>query len=412
MSAYFLKLCWKNVWRNRRRTLLTAGAIGTGVMALVTLHNYYDGFHEQVIHNAIRYHSGHLVVGAPRFQTTGNPSRFIRDTRSIQRRLGREKAIKASSPRVLIQGLLSSPRGSANVLFTGVEPRSERRITRFAGSVTHGKYFEKRGTGTILVGRRLAQLLGLQVGSKVVALTQGVDGSIGNELFHVEGIFETQSEIDKSVTFLRIDDARKLASLPRHGAHQIAAVLHRQADLPDVLETLREDIPRKRAEVLGWMDIQRPLLGLIELNKSVNRLLMIVILFIAAMGIANSILMSILERTREFGVMMAVGTTRGEIVWMVVVETLLLAAVGVTLGNFLGIGLTQFFHWNGFDLKWLTDQQIVVQGTILQTVSYPTVHLHHSVTITAAILALALGASLVPIRHIARLSAVKALRAN
>ena len=120
---------------------------------------------------------------------------------------------------------------------------------------------------------------------------------------------------------------------------------------------------------MTWKDLQRPLMAMIALNKSANRLLMCIILFVAAMGIVNSILMSILERTREFGVMMAIGTYKTEVVKMVVLETFFLTCVGVIVGNLLGILVTLYFHNYGFDLKWLTSDRIVVQGTVIQTIS-------------------------------------------
>ncbi len=412
MGLYFLKLCWKNIWRNRRRTLLTVTAIGTGVAALVGIHNYYDGFHEQVVHNVIRYHSGHLLVSAPGYQEQNNPSKYLKDVTPLETLLAKEAGIKHWSTRVLVQGLLSSSAGSANILYSGVDPERERNVTRFAASLVQGKYLEDTKRKTIVVGSRLAKLLNLSLGSKVVALTQGVDGSIGNELFYVEGIFETQSELDKSLAFLRLENARGLLSLTPAGAHQVAIVLKNETELPAVRARLERRIPKGEAEVLSWMDIQRPLMALIELNKSVNRLLMAIILCIAAMGIANSILMSILERTREFGVMMAIGTTKHEVIKMVLAETMLLSLVGVVAGNILGILLTVYFGHYGFDLKWLTSQEIVVQGTIIQTISYPKVIWANSAVVASAILVLSAMVSFIPIRHIANLNAVKALRAH
>src|SRR5580704_9065972 len=125
MRPYSLKLCWKNIWRNRRRTLLTVNAIAAGVMALVYIRNYYDSYHEQVVHNVIRYHSGHLVISAPGFQDNNVPTIYLHNTSDIERWLNQSPLVKAYSHRVLVQGLLSSSKGSANILFTGVDPKHE-----------------------------------------------------------------------------------------------------------------------------------------------------------------------------------------------------------------------------------------------------------------------------------------------
>jgi ABC-type antimicrobial peptide transport system permease subunit len=173
-------------------------------------------------------------------------------------------------------------------------------------------------------------------------------------------------------------------------------VLKEESHLPLIYDRLVKNFPKPQAETLTWKDVQRPLMALIALNKSANRLLMGIILFISALGIANSILMSILERTREFGVMLAMGTSKKEVIKMVITETVLLSLVGVFLGNILGIAVTEYFHSNGFDLKWLTSQPIMVQGTIVQTV----------------IVFLSFVVSFLPVRHVANLNVVKALRAN
>ena len=411
MTSFFLLLCWKNIWRNKHRTLITVSAIGVGVTALVGIHNYYDSFHEQVIHNVIRYHSGHLLITAPGYLENNVPGKYLKDTRAVEKHLTRDPSIKAFSYRILVQGLLSSPQGSANILLTGIDPKRESEVTRFSTNIIHGKYLDSKARRSIVVGSGLAKLLKLKVGDKSVALTQGVDGSIGNELFHVAGIFETQSDLDKSLAFILLDDARTLLSIPgKRAAHQIAIILNSESDLSMVAARLRKLSSAKDVQVHTWMQIQRPLMAIFELNKSANRLLMIVVLIVAALGIGNSILMSVLERTREFGVMLAIGTSMHEVVKMVIVETMLLSTVGVALGNVFGIALTLYFNQVGFDLKWFTDHQIVVQGAIIQTVSYPTIQWSNSLLVSILILFLSALVSFIPVRHVASLDAVTALR--
>lgn len=412
MDLFFLKLCWKNIWRNKRRTLLTVNAIGAGVMALVALRNYYDAYHEQVIHNVIRYQSGHLLITAPGYQTNNAPNSYLRNPSDIIRWIARQKEIKAFSTRVLGQGLLSSSRGSASVVFSGIDPKKERLITRFSSNIVRGSYLNTPKKKAIVVGKKLAKNLKLKLGSKVVALTQGVDGSIGNDLFHVVGIFETHSDWDKSLAFVRSEDARSLLSLPYLAIHQISIVLKEESDLGTVKAAFHQTFATPRAHMLTWMELQKPIMAMIDLNKSANHLLMLIILFVAALGIANSILMSILERTREFGVMMAIGTHKAEVIRMVVLETLLLTLIGVIAGNGMGIALTLYFGRHGFDLAWLTSHKIVIEGTIIQTINYPTVHPYNSLVITGVIVALSLLVSFIPVLHIQKLKTVEALRAH
>jgi putative ABC transport system permease protein len=408
-----LKLCWKNVWRSKRRSLLTINAIGIGVGFLVLIHNYYDAFHETVIQNAVKYQSGHLQIEAPGYHHHAAQNLFIADPSQVESWIEKNPETKAWGERVVVRGLLSSPRSSSNIMFVGVDPEREKTITDFHNRLVAGKYLDAADKKEAVIGKSLAELLNVEVGSKIVALTQGVDGSIGNELFRVAGIFDTQSDADKVVVFLKTSEARALAGLPPAAVHQISVLLKHDTFLSETRKAFIAAFPPQiaKVEALTWMEAQRQVMGMIELNKGVNNLLMIIILCVAALGIANSILMGVMERTRECAVMMAIGTTKREVIGMVVIETLFLAIVGVTFGNLLGMAATSYFTKYGFDLKWFSNQDLVINGTLMQTVSYPTIHLYNCVTVTAVILGLSLLVSIIPARYISRMTVVKALRA-
>ncbi len=411
MNVYFFKLCWKNIWRNRRRTFITVNAIGLGVMSLVFLRNYYDSFHDQLIQNVIKYHSGHLAISARKFEENNATHLFIRDVGGIRRWLRDQVGVVAVSERVVFSGLASSARGSTTVGVMGVKPEEESQVTQFAKKIVSGTFFSEMKPRSIVLGSKVAATLSVELGSKIVLLTQGVDGSVGNELFFVTGVFDTNSDADRSLAFIQLEEGRDLISLPKDSVHQVAVVLKND----DLVGEIRRDFDdffkqHSKIQMLSWKELQRPVVAMIELDRAVNRLLMFLILGVAALGIANSILMSIMERTREFGVMLAIGTARRDVVKMVVVETLLLTVVGVLVGNLLGILVTVFFNQVGFDLRWLTSKDFVVQGAIVQTVSYPVVRVMNSLVVSGVIMGLALVVSFFPARHAGSLTPMKALR--
>lgn len=413
MNFYFLRLCWKNIWRNRRRTLITVNAIGLGVMALVFLRNYYDSFHEQVIHNVIRYHSGHVAVAIKNFEKNSATQLYIKNSAPLIQWLNSQKNTLAISERVVFSGLASSARGSTNVMVMGVEPASEAKVTDFARKLIRGSFFDDGKDKSIVLGVKAAETLNAEIGSKIVVLTQGVDGSVGNELFWVSGIFDTGSDADKSLAFIRLSEARAILSLPLQSSHQVAVTLKEEDELSLFRQSF-DALSTKEAEVqmLSWKELQRPVVAMIELDRAVNRMLMFLILGVAALGIANSILMSLMERTKEFGVMLAIGTAKEEVIRMVIVETLLLTSVGVFLGNLFGVLVTAFFNQVGFDLRWLTSKDFVIQGAVVQTVSYPVARISNSLVVTTVIVILALAVSYFPARQASRLTPMKALRSH
>lgn len=409
MNTFLIKLCWKNIWRNRRRTLLTTGGIAFGVMWLVWAYNYYDAFHEQLIGNAIRYRTGHLTVATPEYHKRRMSSRYVKDPMAVEHWLRITKEVKTFSARIHLQGLLSSANSSANIRFIGVDPKREKQVTGFADSVVEGNFLDNAKGRPIVLGKKLAESLSAKVGSKLVALTQGVDGSIGNELFYVSGIFDTQSDLDGVVAFIVLEDARSLLSLPPRAVHEISILLYQDKSFPIVQEQFKGAFPDKRFKMLSWTEMEHHLMGVIELHRAFNRVLMFVVLFIACLGIANAILMGLMERTREFGVMMAMGISYAEMAKIVLTETFLLSAVGVFVGNVLGILGTLYFNRNGFDLQWLTDKTIVLDGSLMETVSYPTVQWSNSLSITLVILVLAICSSMIPLQHVSKLKVVESL---
>jgi len=407
MNHYLFLLCWKNLWRNGRRTFLTVGAIGFGMMVMVWLYNYYEAFHNQLVENAIRFHSGHLLIVGKNYDPDRPPTQTIADSPALRRWLSAQKQIKAYSPQVVLQALVSSPRGSANILVKGVDPVLERKTSRFALQTKEGNFLAGKKR-SIVIGKKLQTTLKVNLGDKVVVLTQGVDGSIGNELFTISGIFETRSEWDKALAFVTLPSARGLLSLAAGTLHQVPLVLNDEADTLPMQVKLKKDLPQLYS--LTWAEVQRSLVALIELDRAANRVYMAILLFLVAIGIVNSILMSVLERKREFGVMLAVGTTKSEVMHLVATETFLMAVVGVALGNTMALLFTLYFQHYGFDLHWLTDRNIVVNGAVLQTVSYPSMQWAHCFLVSGVILAASVLISLLPARQIARLHPVSALR--
>jgi ABC-type lipoprotein release transport system permease subunit len=413
MNGYFFKLCWKNIWRNKRRTLITVNAIGLGVMALVFLRNYYDTFHEQVIQNVIRYHSGHLAISAKDFEKNHSTQIFVENGSQVSNWLKSRPEVLAASQRVLFSAMLSSARGSTHLMMMAVEPKAEAQVTGFSQKVIKGDFFKASKERSIILGIKAAETLSVDVGSKVVLLTQWVDGYKCNELFFVAGLFETQSEADKLVGLIQLNEGKTLLSLKSESFHQTAVVLKNDEEAVPFKALFENTFQgNSKLEMFSWKELQRPVVAMIELDRAVNRLLMILILCVAALGIANSILMSIMERTREFGVMLAIGTDRKEVIKMVVVETLLLTLVGVLLGNLFGWLVTGFFNQIGFDLRWLTAKDFVIQGAVVQTVSYPTIRFYNSLVVTAVILMLALLVSYFPARQAGNLTPMKALRSH
>jgi len=348
-----LRLAWRNAWRNPRRTgiLVVAVAVGIAGTLLTMALNY--GMVFQMVETAIATELGHLQVHAPGFDA--NPELAVRLTDGGRKGLSTLDGlagVRAVARRVRGEGLLSSPRASAGVRVIGIEPEREARITRIAASVTDGSYLDGVGR-RVLVGEALAERLEVDVGDKVVLTVQDLAGELTGEALRIAGLFVTPSyELDTSTVYLRLDDGQSLLGLGG-SVSEIVALADRRSRVPALRARLASELG-DGAEVRSWDELQPVLVYLIEVFDQ-SALIVYGAVFVAmAFGIANVLLMTVYERTREIGIMRAVGFGRRALVATIVTESLLVTALGLGLGFAVALACVLWLG-DGLDLSYFAE---------------------------------------------------------
>jgi ABC-type lipoprotein release transport system permease subunit len=343
-----LRLAWRNVWRQPRRSAVVVAAVAVGIAGVLVSMAINYGMMLQMVETAISTELGHLQIHAEGFDE--NPAletRLREGARAQTALLERTPGVRAFARRVRGEGLLTSPRASAGVRIVGVEPAREAEVSRVARSVTAGSYLGGAHR-RVLLGERLASRLEVSVGDKVVLSVQDLAGDLTGEALRVGGLFRTPSaELDRSTVFLRLEESQALLGLGV-GVSEVVVVAEEDSQIPAIRSRLLA--ADGGVEVRSWKEL-RPVLDYLVRAFDQQAVYVYLAVFVAmAFGIANVLLMAVYERVREIGVLMSVGMARRRVVAMIVAESMIITLCGLAIGFAVALAGT-FALRDGIDLS-------------------------------------------------------------
>ncbi|MFQ5641126.1 MAG: ABC transporter permease [bacterium] len=346
-----LKIAWRNIWRNPRRTWVLISSIAVGVIGYMGTSAFSRGFLEQMVETTINLQGGHIMIAAKGYHENPNIRLFIKDPTRIQRLLQEMPGIRFA-PLVSFQGMINSTEKAAGVVINGVQPEMESHITVIPQSIVNGRYLAAEDDNNqIVIGRSLAEMLNVDIGEKVVLMTSDLERTIRSGAFRIVGVFETSSpDFDKAFVFLPQSRAQSLAG---YKEHITAFTLRHDEDIDSelVVTEIETKIADKDIEVLSWKARNKLLVLALQLYDF-SVVIMVVILFIAiAFSIANAFLMVIYERIHEIGIMMANGVFPHRVRKMLYMEALFISLIGTCVGLLLSAVFIGYFGYFGLDLS-------------------------------------------------------------
>lgn len=408
----FMRIGWRNLWRNPRRTLLTVLALGSGLALLLVSLGLLDGSREQDIANYVRLDAGHVVVQAKGYQDTRSqalllPAWVLATSRETLRPMTQSYTVQGVSPRLLVSGLLRSAAGSAGVRIFAVEPKAEKPLSLIPRRIVEGSYLSEGQPAGVVIGAELARKLAVRVGSKVVLMTQAVqppdatirertEGEIQSTLVRVVGIFRSGVRaVDAHVIQVPLSAAQALLGVPEQ-VTQIAIFLARESDSPLVVKHLQAQLAAVPAEILTWQESLPRLAQLFWLNDAFSYVTNAILLVMVGLGVLNTLLMAVLERRYEFGVCAALGLRPGQLAGMVICESLVLTMLSLALGLVLGLGIHQYLATRGLDLRWLAYLNFPDAWVVLDPILYSQLSLNRVVWSTGVVFMIAIVMSLYP----------------
>jgi len=402
-------LAWRNLWRHSRRTWLTVGAMVFSNVLLVFLISLQLGSYQMMIDNSLAAFSGHIQVQHRDYLDDRKIYQVVPGASGLASRVREQLGVDSVAARAEAFALASSEQRSFGILLTGVQPQREPLVSTFPGLLRQGRYLEEGGAEEIVVGAVLAENLKVGPGDEVTFLGSGRDGSFAAAIATVVGIVETGiEEVDRGIAQVPLAWFQQVFTMGDAGHSVVIRLpsLDGVAGAVARLEVMLADQPE--LAVLDWDALQPGLRQAIASDMASAWFMYGVLLLLVAFSVLNTQLMSVLERTREFGVMLALGMRPGRLARLVGMETLLLAGLGLVLGVLLGALLTWYLSHTGFTYPGMEEMAAKFN---LPGRMYPKISLLSLLVGPALVFLGAVLAALYPALRLLRLQPVAAMRA-
>ncbi len=402
-----LKLAWRNLWRNKRRSFIVIAAIVSGLWGMVFMIAISEGMIQEMVNTSIESGVGHVQIHRLGFMDNLDVHKNIRDPEYFIKEIEGTPHIKEYAERIKVMGLVSSPEASSGILIWGVDAAAEPSVSAVKRWLTDGEFLS--GThGEIYIGKSLADKLNVGIDDKIVVMAQGLSTEIGSAAYRVAGIFESTSpEYDKFNIYINLADARDLLSM-KNRISEIVIIAEDIHNVDILVASLKPKLEVSDLEVVSWKDVLPVVVEMLSMFRGFIYVIYIIIAIAMAFGIVNTILMSVLERTREIGILMAVGTKPRQVFSEVLWEGLLLGCIGVAVG-WVVTGITYaIVSKTGINLS-LWAESLKYMGGI-GAILYPLITLDNVVKSTLSVFGAAALSSLYPAIKIMRLSPADAIR--
>lgn len=399
-------LAWRNVWRNKARSLVIMLSVSIGLLAGVSVLALYKGMMTSRVRTVIDVEVGHLQIHHPDFKTDNHPAFVLPNAKEVLKGVQNLPEVKVAAPRTLAQGMMVTTSGSCGVQVIGIIPEYEYRASRLKQKIVAGEGFHSGKKNEIVIGKKLADKMKLKVGSKLVLTFTDTADNLVSSAFRVTGIYQSgNAPLDEVNVYVLLPTLNE-ELLTGDSFHEITVVLNKDEDLLPMLGKLKKMNPALLIQ--SWMDLSPETELMVKTIDDYSYIIMIIILVALAFGILNTMLMSVLERTKEIGMMVALGTSKPRVFLLVLMETVFLTIAGTPPGLLVAYLLTSYFHKNGLDLSGMGKDLMASFG--FDTMIYPAFPYEKIIAIVLMVISTGLVACLLPALKALRMQPVEALR--
>ncbi len=400
-----IKIAWRNIFRNKLRSFVVIGSIAIGVWALVFLISFMSGMIQTYVDNAVKHQTSHLQLHHPEFIKEKESQFTIANSSEVLSQIEGMDFVQTASVRTLTNAMLATSRGTRGVMVRGVDPITEQTLTELDKTLVSGEYFDPEKSNQIIIGKNLAEKLNLSERKKVVLTFQDKEGEIISAAFRVAGTYSTgNSMIDDLHVFVAREDLNRLMG-DSLMAHQLALLVNDFS----LVEENKQQLMKAHPELLvqTYKEISTDL-DLFENQIFVSSALLIAIFMLALVfGIINTMLMAVLERSKEIGVLMAIGMKKASVFWMVVYETFFLGLLSAPLGLGIGVLSVYLLQNKGIDLS---NYGKGMEEFGLASIVYPNYEPGIYLAMTIGVFITALAGSIYPALKSIRMNPVEAIR--
>jgi ABC-type lipoprotein release transport system permease subunit len=403
---FYIKLAWRNIFRNKRRTIIASTAMGIGLASLIFVDGLMIGMKESMIRSATGSFLGEAQIHLKGYRKTREVEETIHQKMKVINELEQEPIVENFAPRALSYAMITSAANVRSVQMVGVQPQKEKFVSKIDEAIREGTFFQEDNPRSILIGKELAEILEVELGDRVVVtVSQAKSGDLSQEMFRVSGIFSFNAqEMDKGMIFIKLEKAQEMMNLDG-GIHEIAV------HFKNIQWSLQPDLSfwqkysRWGNEAVSWTEILPQMMAVWDLTYLSRLVMSVIIAAVVVFGIINTLFMSLYERLFEFGVLRAVGTRSGGIRKLMVFEAGALGIISAVIGIILGLALTGIFAHTGIDYR-----GIEFAGSTIQELIYPVLRVYQFIYYPLGVIAFISLVGLYPAISASRMSITKAMR--
>ncbi len=402
-----VRIAWRNLWRHRRRTLITASGMAIAMGLVISMSSMQDGMFDMMADIMVRQQLGHAQANHPDWP--GREQMYDTVPGELVDRFAGLPEVTGASGRMFTFGLAASDTTSVGARYVGIDPVADLAITDRSQNVVTGEYLSPEAAGEVVIGDAMAKELELKLGEELIFLGQAADGSMANELLKVVGTYSTGlDQMDKTGAYLHVADLQRILALEDQ-VHQILVVGEDMNESAAITAAVA-GAAGEGVQVRSWEEAD-PTMAQMMGMRDVSLFFMLFIIFsVAGLAILNTNLMTVFERTRELGVLRAIGMTRTKMMSLVILESILLTAVATAIGLALGaVGVWLLVEY-GFPYETAEGKGFSWQGVTFPTRFYGAVRPFPFVVTTIFVFMVSIAAAIWPAARAALLRPVQAMR--
>lgn len=402
----YIKLAWRNLFRNKRRSFISGIAIGIGLASLIFVDALFIGMENNMVESATSSFLGEGQIHREGFRQTMEVEETINRLDWLISNLNQEDVVKDFTLRVMSFGMISSPANVRSISLVGIDPTREKDLSEIDDSIIQGAYFDEENERDIVLGSKLAEMLEVELGDRlVVTVAQADTGDLSQELFRLSGIYHSHiQEMDRAMAFIRLHKAQQMLAVGNE-VHEIVMKFHDSKFSRSENDSFWEKYSQFGNEAMSWTAILPQMVAAFKVAQFTTFILGLILFGVVVFGIVNTLFMSLYERMFEFGVLRSVGTRPFGIAQLIVFEAGALAILSIVLGIIIGFLVTLLISKTGIDYT-----GIEFAGVTFRRFLYPVLRVEQFIVYPIWVFVLTTLVGVYPAIYAARMSPAKAMR--
>ena len=406
-----IKAAWRNIWRNRRRTILTTGSIAFGLLIALTFTAIQDGSGGKMIDSTAKMNAGHVTIEPKDFLKARSMDETVRDVTPIIRQASALPEVSGTNVRIMGQCMASTASGSVGAAIYGINYEAEKGTLYVLDHITSGEGLSEGDTKSVLIGRKMTELLDLKLHSKLVVTLTDKRGEVVSGLLKVKGIFETGvPSVDRSVIIVPINWARGILGYGGNEANVVAIQLKDRNSAGRIAGIMEPAAKAEGTEAYTWRQTMPDLYTMLSMKQSSNRVLFLFIFVIIGAGILNTVLMGVMERLPELGVMRAIGMSPLKLWLSIMAETIMIGMVGILIGIIISSPLLYRLATHGLNMSSMLANKATTGNIAFEPIFRAEISMNHMVPIIAGVMIVIILAGLYPSILAARIKPLNAIK--